>query len=33
LLKIRKWGNLQKDKVDNTYEWAAWQWANEKKKE
>jgi hypothetical protein len=21
LLKIKKWGILQKDKVDNTYEW------------
>ncbi len=33
LLEIRKLGNLQKDKVDNTYEWANWQWANEKTKE
>jgi hypothetical protein len=30
LLEIKKWGSLQKDKVDNTYEWAAWQWTNKK---
>jgi hypothetical protein len=24
LLKIKKWGTLQKNKVDNTNEWAAW---------
>jgi hypothetical protein len=23
LLKIRKWGSLQKNKVDNTHEWTA----------
>jgi hypothetical protein len=23
LLEIKKWGNLQKDKMDNTYEWVA----------
>jgi hypothetical protein len=23
LLKIRKWGSLQKDKMDITYEWVA----------
>jgi hypothetical protein len=33
LLEIMKWGNLQKYKVDNTNEWAAYQWANEKTKE
>jgi hypothetical protein len=32
LLEIKKWGNLQKDKVDNIDEWAAWRWANEKTK-
>jgi hypothetical protein len=30
LLKIKKWGILQKDKVDNTNEWATWWWANAK---
>jgi hypothetical protein len=33
LLKIRKWGNIQKNKVDNIDEWATWQWINEKTKE
>jgi hypothetical protein len=28
-----KWDNLEKDKVDNTYEWVDWQWVNEKTKE
>ncbi len=33
MIKIKEWGNLQKDKVDNTNEWVAWQWANENMKE
>jgi hypothetical protein len=33
LLEIKKWGSLQKDKVDNTNEWVTWWWANEKSKE
>ncbi len=33
LLEIRKWGNIQKNKVDNTDGWATWQWRNEKTKE
>ncbi len=33
LLEIKKWGSLQKDKVDNTYEWAIWWWASKKTKE
>jgi hypothetical protein len=30
LLEIFKWGNLQKDKVDNIDEWATLQWKNKK---
>jgi uncharacterized membrane-anchored protein len=30
LLEINKWGILQKEKVDNTNEWAIWQWAMKK---
>jgi hypothetical protein len=33
LLEIRKWGILEKDKMDNTNEWVAWRWANKKTKE
>jgi hypothetical protein len=33
MLKIKKWHTLQKDKVDNTNEWSAWQWENVKTKE
>ncbi len=33
MIKIKKWGNLQKDKVDNIDEWVAWRWTNEKMKE
>ncbi len=30
LLEIKKWGTLQKEKMDNTNEWATWWWTNEK---
>jgi hypothetical protein len=33
LLKIKKWGIVQKNKVDNTNEWATWRWANAKTKQ